>query len=111
MRNNVPGFGKGTARAARFASGDDVAARAEAARDERGRRRGSLGISSDHASINIDAPQQLLCGSRIGLFQPPRTPVGRNQLRRNLLGRTPLRQPYNMLRCDRHQRRQSQQQW
>jgi hypothetical protein len=58
------------------------------------------------ASINIDAPQQLLRGNRTGLFPPPRTLVGRNRLRRNLLDRIPLHQLYNMLRSDHRQRRQ-----
>jgi hypothetical protein len=69
--------------------------------------RAASGFLQARASINIDAPQQLLRGNRTVLFRPLRTPVGRNQLRRNLLGRTRLHQPYNMLRCDRHQRRQS----
>ena len=51
------------------------------------------------APINIDVPHQLLCGSRLGLFGPLRIPVGRNRLRRNLLGHTPLHQLYNKLRC------------
>jgi hypothetical protein len=67
------------------------------------------GFLQNRASINIDAPQQLLCGSRIVLFRPPRTPVGRNQPLRNLLDRTPLHQPYNRLRCDLRQKRESQQ--
>jgi hypothetical protein len=67
------------------------------------------GFLQVRASINIDAPQQLLRGNRTGPFRPPRTLVNRNQRRRNLLDRIPLHQPCNMLRCGRRQRRQSQQ--